>query len=241
MNPAFSNTALEDQEAKQPLINMPVIKPLVFKDWHLNRKLIATYVGGGILGLSIISLGEWQFFLGAITFLSMMVGLGNHQIAVTMINERKEQTLPFVMSLPVSPTDYAVAKLLSNMLIFFVPWLLLTLMVAIIILVTPMYDGFLPFAILVCVLVALNHCVTWSVGMATESEGAIMGVMIGLNCLLNPALYFLARSPEISHYSKSPDIHWAGLPIQVLLLEILAIVGVIALSFYLQTRKKVFY
>jgi ABC-2 type transport system permease protein len=241
MSPIFSDAALVEQKINQSLINFPVVKRLVYKDWHLNRKLIATYVGGGIFGLSIISLGEWQFFFGAITFLSMMVGLGNHQIAVTMINERKEQTLPFIMSLPVSPTDYAIAKLLSNMVTFFVPWFFLTAMVSLIILVTPMYDGFLPFAVLVCVLVALNHCVTWSIGMATESEGAIMGVMIGLNCLLNPALYFLARSSEINSYFKSPDIYWSGLPFQVLLLEILAIVGVIGLSLYLQTRKKVFY
>ncbi|HEY0894622.1 MAG TPA: hypothetical protein VGE32_16285, partial [Cellvibrio sp.] len=83
--------------ANRAVLNMPVIKQLVYKDWYLNRKLLAVYVGGGIFSLSIISLGEWQFFMGAIMFITMLVAMGNHQLSVTMINERKEQTLAFVM------------------------------------------------------------------------------------------------------------------------------------------------
>src|SRR5687767_6177776 len=164
-------------QANRPALNMPVIKQLIYKDWYLNRKLLAIYVGGGIFSLSLISLGEWQFFMGAIMFITMLVAMGNHQLSVTMINERKDQTLAFVMSLPVSPADYAMAKFLSNMVLFFAPWSLLVLATTIVILLTPLPDGLIAFTLLVCVLIAVNHCICWSVTMATETEASFLMVM----------------------------------------------------------------
>lgn len=221
--------------------NFPVIKKLVYKDLYLMRKLIAVYVAGIILSLSIISLGEWQFFMGAVLFISMVVGLGNHQISTTLINERKEQTMSFVMSLPVSPADYAMAKLLSTMTTYLIPWILITLSVVLVVWLTALPDGLIPFAVIVSVLVLLNHCITWSAGMAWENEGSVLAVMIGLNCLLNPELYFLVRTPEIYTHINSPDIVWTGLPIKILLLAIVGIFSVLFASFYFHARKKSFY
>lgn len=227
--------------ANRALLNMPVIKRLVYKDWYLNRKLLAVYVGGGIFSLSIISLGEWQFFMGAIMFITMLVAMGNHQLSVTMINERKEQTLAFVMSLPVSPADYAMAKFLSNMVLFFVPWLLLTLVAITVILLTPLPDGLVAFTLLVCGLIAVNHCICWSVTMATETEASFLMVMIGLNCLFNPALYLLARSPNIGGHNLNGEVIWTTTATLVLLCEILAIVLLLVGTLYFRSRKKVFY
>src|SRR6187431_2950585 len=225
----------------RPALNMPVIKQLVYKDWYLNRKLLATYVGCGIFSLCIISLGEWQFFMGSIMLISMMVGMGNHQLSVTMISERKEQTLAFVMSLPVSPADYAMAKFLSNMVLFFIPWSLLVLATTAVILLTPLPDGLLAFTLLILVLIAVNHCICWSVTMFTEAEGSFLIVMIGLNCLLNPALYFLARSPEIGGHNRDDSFLWSGTATQVLVCEILAIVLLLVGTLYFRSRKKVFF
>lgn len=226
---------------RRRLLNTPVIKQLVYKDWYLNRRLIATYIGGAIFALSIISLGDWQFYMGAILLMSMMIGLGNHQLGTTMINERKEQTLSFVMSLPVSPADYAMAKFLSNLAIFVVPWLILTALTTGVILLTPLPDGFLTFALLVCVLILLNHCISWCVAMVTASEGAILIIMIGLNCLLNPALYVIANFPEIGGYTQQPEFIWSDSATFVLLAQVLAIVLLLFSTMCICLRKKVFF
>lgn len=245
MNPII-DTANNDPVSIHPRVNraalnMPVIKQLVYKDWYLNRKLLAIYTGGGILSLSILSLGEWQFFMGAVMFITMLVALGNHQLSVTMINERKEQTLAFVMSLPVSPADYAMAKFLSNMVLFFVPWLLLVMVTTGVILLTPLPDGLLAFTLLVCVLIAVNHCICWSVTMFTETEAAFLMVMIGLNCLLNPALYFLARSPDIGGLNRGDTFIWTDAATAVLSVEILTILLLLLGTLYFRSRKKVFF
>ena len=230
-----------DPRVNRPVLNMPVIKQLVYKDWYLNRKLLAVYIGGGIFSLSIISLGEWQFFMGSIMFITMLVAMGNHQLSVTMINERKEQTLAFVMSLPVSPADYAMAKFLSNMVLFFIPWSLLTLVTLLVILFTPLPDGLIAFTLLVCVLIAVNHCICWGVTMVTETEASFLMVMIGLNCLLNPALYFLARSPNIGGNNLNQIFIWSSTATLVLVCEILAIVLLLVGTLYFRSRKKVFF
>lgn len=231
----------EDPLENHPALNMPVIKQLIYKDWYLNRKLLAVYIGGGILSLSILSLGQWQFFMGSIMFITMLVALGNHQLSVTMINERKEQTLAFVMSLPVSPADYAMAKFLSNMVLFFVPWLFLVTITTLVILLTPLPDGLLAFTLLVCVLIAVNHCICWTVTMCTETEGSFLIVMIGLNCMLNPALYFLASSPEIGGFSQGNTFVWTGTATLILICEITTIFLLLFGTLYFRSRKKVFF
>ena len=42
-----------------------------------------------------------------------------------VVNEKKDQTLTFMMSLPVTAQDYAWAKLGANLVLYLVPWLLL--------------------------------------------------------------------------------------------------------------------
>jgi hypothetical protein len=230
-----------NQQVNLPMLNMPVIKQLIYKDWYLNRKLLAIYVGGGIVSLSILSLGQWQFFMGSIMFITMLVALGNHQLSVTMINERKEQTLAFVMSLPVSPADHAMAKFLSNMVLFFVPWSFLVAITSAVILITPLPDGLLAFTLLVCVLIAVNHCICWCVTMTTETEGSFLITMIGLNCLLNPALYFLASSPDIGGLNRGATFVWTGTATTILLCEVLAILLLLFGTLYFRSRKKVFF
>ena len=228
-------------QVNRPMLNMPVIKQLIYKDWYLNRKLLAIYVGGGIFALSIISSGQWQFFMGSIIFITMLVALGNHQLSTTMINERKEQTLAFVMSLPVSPADYAMAKFLSNMVLFFFPWSLLVTTTAFVILFTSLPDGLLAFTLLVCVLVAVNHCICWAVTMCTETEGSFLIAMIGLNCLLNPALYSLASSPEIGGFTRNDTFIWTNTATLILVCEITAILLLLFGTLYHRSRKKVFF
>ena len=42
-----------------------------------------------------------------------------------VVNERKKQILPFLMSLPISVTQYTTAKLVSTVGMFLVPWVTL--------------------------------------------------------------------------------------------------------------------
>ncbi|GGY83791.1 hypothetical protein GCM10011613_30870 [Cellvibrio zantedeschiae] len=221
-------------------LNQPMIKKLIAKDWHLTRKINALYLAGGIFALSFISLGEWQFYIGSVFLITVLIGLGNHQIAITIVQERKEQTLPFIMTLPISPMDYIIAKMIANMTIFIVPWLIILAGMVVVFIATPIPDGLLPFSIILCLLMLVNYCITWSVGTALATEGATIFVMIVLNCLVNPAMYLLGKTPEIGSHTKDAYMVWNSTATGIVLAEVLIAVLALIVAVCIQARKKVF-
>ena len=221
-------------------LNIPLIKILVKKDWYLTRKFMAIYVGGSIFALSFISLGEWQFFMGVTLLMAMVIGMANHLVGITIVNERKEQTLPFIMTLPITPTDYAVAKLIANKSLFFIPWLAILIMTIGVFTFTAIPDGLIPFSSILCTYFLLSYCVIWAVGMTVETEGIVIFVMASMNCLIGPIIYVLAKSPDISSHFQSPTQVWNSASLSALFIQLFLIVLTLAIAFYLQARKKTF-
>src|SRR3546814_9484207 len=107
-------------------LNTPVIRLLVAKDWQLFQKQLAFYVLAGIVALCFLGLAKpWAFYVGSLMLLIVMVSAACFSISTSLMVERKEQTLAFVMSLPVSPLDFPVSKLAGNVLTFAVPFVVL--------------------------------------------------------------------------------------------------------------------
>ncbi len=221
-------------------LNIPLIKILIKKDWYLSRKLVAFYVAGSIFALSFISLGEWQFIMGSTLLISMLVGLGNHQVTVNIINERKEQTLPFIMSLPITPTDYAVAKLIANKSLFFISWSAILVMTIAVFKFTPIPDGIIPISTILCTYFLMSYCVVWAVGLIVEAEGLVILVMVSMNCLIGPIVYFSSKIPAISSHYQSATQVWNSASVGAVLLEFAIIFLALTIAFYLQARKKTF-
>ena len=104
---------------KSPRTNYAMVSTLILKDWYLNRWLVLASVLVGLASLAIVLTGKQVAFLLSIIFLCMVIiGVGAQLATVTTINERKEQTLAFIISLPVSWREYTAAKLLANLIIF---------------------------------------------------------------------------------------------------------------------------
>jgi ABC-2 type transport system permease protein len=221
-------------------ININMIKKLILKDWHLNQKIIAMYMAGAILALSFISLGEAHFYMASVLLICVLIGLGNHQIAITIINERKEQTLPFIMSLPISPLDYAIAKLVSNMTLFLIPWLIIVMALIAVLITTELPNGLIPYSVIFCTFFIVNYVITWAVGMASESEGVVIFVMVFLNCLTSPFMYVLGKTPAVMDNIQGKEALWNSTSTSILLTEIILSVVILAIALFLQTRKKTF-
>jgi ABC-2 type transport system permease protein len=221
-------------------INSNMIKKLILKDWHLNQKIIAMYMAGAILALSFISHGEAHFYMASVLLICVLIGLGNHQIANTIINERKDQTLPFIMSLPISPLDYAIAKLIGNMALFLIPWMLILLALIAVLITTDLPNGLIPYSVIFCTFFLVNYIITWAVGMAAEPEGIVIFVMVALNCLTSPFMYVLSKTPAVMDNIQGKEALWNSTSISILTTEIVLAILVILLALFLQTRKKTF-
>jgi ABC-type Na+ efflux pump permease subunit len=103
-------------------MNTRVICRLIVKDCSLMRAPIAVYTGAAFAGLILAAVGGAVGRGAGITLaLNVLIGVSFHVMLGPVLGERERKTLAFVMSLPASPRDYAVAKLLSAFALFLMP------------------------------------------------------------------------------------------------------------------------
>jgi ABC-2 type transport system permease protein len=161
--------------------------------------------------------------------------------ASNVINERKKQTLPFLMSLPLSISQFTAAKLISTFGIFFIPWLMLVgTAVAFVAGHEDIPHGLIPSVIILSAFTLIGFCLNAGVALVSESEGAMVAAMIATNSSYGFGWYILIRNPAIRDNMKSPVIVWSREILTVLGTEFAIIVLILGLTFYLQSRKRDF-
>ena len=223
-------------------LNVPVIRQLVRKDWQLFEKQFAAYVAAAIVALCFLGMAtSWSFYVGSLLLIIVMVAVACFAISNSLLVERKEQTLAFVMSLPLSPLDFYLAKLIGNLVTFAAPFLLMSVGTLAVILSTPLPDGLVVFALLLFGHIVLAYSVSLGVAMAVESEGWNTFVMIASMVLINPFIMLLGQIPEISGNAKLDAIVWSTPALAILSAQMLLSLFVIVATGWVHCRKPAFY
>ncbi len=220
-------------------MNYAVIKRLIYKDWYLHRWIILGYIGAGALAISLIAIGdELLLSAGNILLISVLIALGIHVAISTVVGERTEQTLPFIISLPISPKDYMTAKMLANMVIFLIPWLtLLIATLAVILGREALPDGLLPYTVIILTELLASYCFVLATALVSESQGWTIGATMVGNLFFQAFLYYVSQQPDIKATMGRDTITWSQPAILLLLGEVLAIVLLLGGTFLFQARK----
>ena len=171
----------------------------------------------------------------------VLVAVACFSISTSLLVERKEHTLAFIMSLPVSPLDFYVAKLLGNLITFLVPFCVIGMGALGVILFTPLPDGLVVLTVLVLGHIVLAYSVSLGVAMAVESEGWNTFVMIASMVLINPFLMIIGQITAISSHFKGEDIVWSLPALLILTTQVVLSVSVLLLTGWVHCRKKAFY
>jgi hypothetical protein len=223
-------------------LNTPVIRLLVAKDWQLFQKQLAIYVLAGIVALCFLGLAKpWAFYVGSLTLLIVLVSASCFSISTSLVVERKEQTLAFVMSLPVSPLDFTVSKLLGNLVTFGVPFVLLLGGTLAVVLLTPLPDGLFVYALLIFGYILFAYAISLAVAMSVESEGWATFAMIGSMVLINPYIMALSQVPEVSKRVGVDALVWTPTAVAILATLVLLSAAVIGVTTWVHARKPAFY
>jgi ABC-2 type transport system permease protein len=223
-------------------LNLPVIRLLVAKDWQLFEKQLAAYVVAGIVALCFLGLATpWSFYVGSLLLIVVLVAAACFAISNSLLVERKEHTLAFVMSLPVSPLDFYIAKLIGNLVTFGVPFLVMAGGSLAVIFFTPLPDGLVVLALPLFGHILLAYCVSLGVAMAVESEGWNTFVMIGSMVLINPLIMLLGQLPGISANAKTDVIVWSLPVVSILLAQLVLAGAAIVATGWIHCRKKSFF
>ena len=218
-----------------------MVGKLIAKDWQVYQKQLAGYVAGLLLSLGLVGMGSPLLAAaGGLLLLVLLIVVGMFAIASSIMAERKEQTQPFVMSLPVTPMDVFWGKLLANLVIYLVPFLLVTGGLLALILSTPRPDGAVPWLAVVALFMLTIFCVSLCVAIAVESEGWNIFAILALMTLIGPFLYWVSRLDGIVQYLKADDIVWSAPVLGVLTAEVAVIAVAILVTSWIHARKASF-
>ena len=215
-----------------------IVLRLMMKDWYLNRALLMVV---GVLGaVSIASLylrHGVTSLLGMLLSLSAVMFLGILIPTHTIVNERTQGNLPFVMSLPVSPMQYTTAKILANTVAFLALWLPIVAGMIGTVAGTHVYGGLIPLMLLAAFAPFVTFALVVAVAIVTESQAGSVAAHFASNVGNGVAWFFIQRSPGFWENLKSPVATWNETMVSILALDIVTIVVALALTFYLQSRK----
>ncbi len=222
-------------------MNRSIIGHLVLKDWRLNRLAISLTLGIGLVALLVTLFGGLARIIGVVWFFVALCILGSMLPSTAILNERKKQTLAFIMSLPVTSVQYSIAKMLSIWALFLAPWL--TLLVSALVLIATRHvvpQGAAPMVLILALLPLIGFCLISSTALVGESEGWFIAANILINSSYWLGWYLLAQVPSLTANWNSPVAVWNGTEVMILGCEVGTIAVIVAVTLFLQSRKRDF-
>lgn len=216
---------------------------LILKDWRLNLPVIVLSIAGGVAALGVLLIGgQTPFVMGTVLFFISMIFCASFVPMSNIVNERKKQTLAFMMSLPISARQYGAAKLLSSLGMFLIPWLTLVGAALYMILgrhVLP--NGAIPIALILAAVPFIGFCLIAGTALVAESEGWAVGATAVVNSTYWISWYLIvSQAPSLTRTWASPMAVWNRTAVEILGAEFAAIAAVLLVTMLVQSRKRNF-
>jgi ABC-2 type transport system permease protein len=221
-------------------MNRALIARLIVKDWYLSRLPLVLIGAAGTLSIGLLYLRrEDTGTIGLISALITAVILSILLPMQTVVNERKQHNLAFVMSLPISPMEYTAAKVVGNLSAFLALWVVIAAGVLGTLARTGTFGGVIPFGMVVALAPFMAFCLLLAVAIVVESDMWAVLTMGATNVSYS-FWFLLMKIPGLPEQLKSPVAIWSR-PIRWILAgQVTVIVAALALTFYLQSRKRDF-
>jgi len=220
-----------------------VMLQLILKDWQLQRRMIVLTIVAGVAALAILLVGgETPVVVGTVFFFVSMVFCACLLPMQNIVNERKKQTLSFVMSLPVSSARYGAAKLISTVSMFLIPWLALLGAALYVVLVRhSLPNGALPAGLIIMNFPLIGFCLITGTALVGESEGWGTAAMAVVNSSYWLVWYLLvSHVPSLAKTWTGPVAVWTPAVFKILAVEFVIIALTLGVTLYLQSRKRDF-
>ena len=201
------------------MMNTKMIGILMRKDFSLMRVPVLSYLLVGMLSVALMgSELEGLHYGGTVLLITALMGLSMHPAMATTVIERKEMTLPFVMSMPITPHEFTCAKLLVNLAMFFIPWtLLLGATLATIAMRPNMPDGLMPLATILFGVLGVAAVAILGVAIVTESMHWAIATQLASNLIFQAMMYSASHTASIKASMHGDTAVWNG--------EVLAFIG----------------
>lgn len=224
------------------MMNMRMMAILVRKDIALVLMPVLLYSAVGLLSIGLMAArSQSAFYAGSVLMISAMMALGFHPAMATIVGERKEQTLAFVLSMPTTPLEYMWAKIGANLVLFFVPWALLAAATMALFAASPdIPDGLMPYSMILFGAIASGALCIVAVAIATESMQLTIATQIISNLAFQAVMFGASNLPAIKANLHGAAAVWDGPVLTFLAAELAIGLSFIAAAVWLQSRKTSF-
>jgi len=223
-------------------MNIPVITRLVLKDVYFLRWIVAVVGMAGIVAFVCLLSGVAERrVVGFWLFFGSLVGLVYNPLYTVMV-ERKERNVGFVMSLPITPADYMTAKFAANVLILIglgVPLVLASIYAMALNPAVPAVP--IPWIVLAGTTLLMFLCFCIAVAFLIESELWTVWTTIGGSILFvafvgRMAYRFLPAEGTAAEAAHALAV-WSPLALALLTSEIVVTALIVSGAYYLHSRK----
>ncbi|MDO8908274.1 MAG: ABC-2 transporter permease [Pseudohongiella sp.] len=214
------------------------LKQLIKKDLNLHRKFIPAVFAAGVASMVIAAISEFAFFVGSLLFITTLVAFGIMICVYSVTQERDKKIHLFVLSLPITSSQYTWAKVISSVICFAVPWaILFATVVAAILGLDSVLDSYLPYATLVMLYFLCNFCLFLTIIVVSSSEKVMVAAILVTNVCITIALQAFARVPSISQNIDTGLIVWSPTVLMIVLAEIVFCILCLSAAVYIQKQK----
>jgi ABC-type transport system involved in multi-copper enzyme maturation permease subunit len=214
-----------------------IVTRLIFKDLYLLRwPIVGATVAGGA-ALAVMPLSKAAGYVGGVSLICALIVLNIFLVMNGVVQERKDKVLLFVLSLPVSTTQYLAAKVTANTVAFLLPWLILTAAAAVVIDATALPNGILPFWLTVLVYLLTYYLVLLGVSLVTDSTGWHATAITLGNVSVNFLIVFLLGLPSVVANGDAPTAVWTADIVTILAIELAAGAAALGLGIYFASRR----
>lgn len=216
-----------------------IVQRLVAKDWYLLRKPILGYVAGAAIAVLMLATGGAAAVnAGSLLIITLLIAMGMHVVMATVVGERTEHTLPFVMSLPITIAQYTLAKIVANVSLFLSAWVLIAAgACAVVLFRTGFPHGAIVLSTITLLDILASYFVVLAVALITESLGWTIAAVVLGNVFLNVLMYSLSNVPSIKATYEASNVVWPQASIAVVGGELAVILLALIVTFAVQVRK----
>ena len=211
---------------------------LIRKDLYLNRWLIALAIVGAYLSFIPARTGTFGFFFGLVMFITILIVFGLFVGMEGVTRESREKISVFVQSLPISPTQYMVAKVAAALIAFGSVWALMTVsVVAITLMSDELPNGGIPPTVCILGLLLSNFCMLLAIGVITHSPRWTTGGIIITNTSITLVMVALFNHPQVQATIGGTEAVWNPVVQICLAIEAFIIVASFATMLYVHSRR----
>ena len=185
----------------------PAVRQLILKDLYLLRWLSLGSIAGGLAAAALMTTSALPINAGGLLLICTLIVLLIF-LALSVVQERKDQVALFVLTLPVSPVEYVTAKTVASLIAFGVPWLILTAAAAMAITLSPIPDGYLPLWMAIMAYFFFYFGALFAVGLTRDSTAWHATAVTAGNISVNFFIMGLFARPAVIAHGHGPTAVW---------------------------------